>query len=420
VEFVGNTMVFLLAGLLFGYRCIINQEHLYRSDILWGIGLYAALMLIRLGMLLLFWPILNMCGQKVSWQEIIVMAFSGLRGAVGLALAIQVDQMAGMVDEVPGGQQTGSRFMFHIGGIAMLTLMINATLVAPLLRRLGLTKDGEMEMAVVANLKDEINVKVNKSLKKQSDYQNIKDDVARLVPAVEAAKSGLSEESQLTDYKLPQNLNEQLRVARELFIRILQAEYWREIEEGQLPRTSRVARVMIQATDEMKMSADKELDEWIIIDRLMTNGTTVGHYLGRVFECSVCRWTGITEVFPSDSNAKSNRIFAALALIKCNEAAVAKFEESYASNTFSKGAKDGLKTESREQVDLAKQAVEKLSSEDVKKCKTRRGAGKVLKEQMNMVTEMYEDGLVAEKCMSHITHKLQYSYRKVANMDTTS
>ena len=41
-------------------------------------------------MILLFSPLLNHIGYKLPWQFKIVAAWSGLRGAVGLALALMV------------------------------------------------------------------------------------------------------------------------------------------------------------------------------------------------------------------------------------------------------------------------------------------------------------------------------------------
>lgn len=37
----------------------------------------------------------------------------------------------------------GARIMFHVGGIAALTLLVNATTAAPLLRYLGLARSSE-------------------------------------------------------------------------------------------------------------------------------------------------------------------------------------------------------------------------------------------------------------------------------------
>merc|ERR1712196_593347 len=70
--------------------------------------------------------------QEVSYADCAVMTWGGLRGAVGLALAIQVhnDRAPSVIESRLGepqiDQQTGLRILFFVGGIALLTTIINA------------------------------------------------------------------------------------------------------------------------------------------------------------------------------------------------------------------------------------------------------------------------------------------------------
>lgn len=42
-------------------------------------------------MLLVFWPALNVSGKKkLNYKDILVMSYAGLRGAIGLSLALFV------------------------------------------------------------------------------------------------------------------------------------------------------------------------------------------------------------------------------------------------------------------------------------------------------------------------------------------
>jgi len=65
-------------------------------------------------------PILKKCGYGVSMKEIVVMAYGGLRGAVGLCLALMVKENPHIKDEIK------DIILFHTGGIALLTLTVNA------------------------------------------------------------------------------------------------------------------------------------------------------------------------------------------------------------------------------------------------------------------------------------------------------
>merc|ERR1719281_1551179 len=93
---------------------------------------------------------MNMVGIRVTWKEVVVMVWSGLRGAVGLAMAIIVDREP----EIP--TQMGSRVMFHIGGLAALTTIINATTSGPLLRLLDLTKTTELKQRCLTVIEADI------------------------------------------------------------------------------------------------------------------------------------------------------------------------------------------------------------------------------------------------------------------------
>merc|ERR1719443_1864220 len=101
-------------------------------------------------MVLLLWPFLNMVGAPITWKQAVVMVWSGLRGAVGLALAIIVDREP----DIP--TQMGSRLMFHIGGLAALTTIINATTSGPLLRLLDLTKTTELKQRCLTVIEADI------------------------------------------------------------------------------------------------------------------------------------------------------------------------------------------------------------------------------------------------------------------------
>ena len=53
-------------------------------------GLYVLLHIIRFGFLLMVMPILKLTGYKFTFKQCFLVAYGGLRGAVGLALALMV------------------------------------------------------------------------------------------------------------------------------------------------------------------------------------------------------------------------------------------------------------------------------------------------------------------------------------------
>ena len=94
IEYAANTLIFMLAGLIIGRFCTL---HATPKD--WGtmLTLYLFANLIRGLMLLLCYPALQRTGYGTTPQNAAFMMWGGLRGAVGLALAVFAHQVAGRV-----------------------------------------------------------------------------------------------------------------------------------------------------------------------------------------------------------------------------------------------------------------------------------------------------------------------------------
>jgi len=144
LEYCANTVIFLLAGALVAARVYTNLSNPSISDIKWfdfpmALALWAYLLLARAAMFVLFWPVLKRSGYGMTPREGLVLAWSGLRGAVGLALSLFVvldfQNAPGIAD-----RQFGELCFFYMGAITLLTLLVQGVSMAPLLRRLGMTK----------------------------------------------------------------------------------------------------------------------------------------------------------------------------------------------------------------------------------------------------------------------------------------
>lgn len=134
--YVANTLVFFVAGLLIVERALLNDE-IGAKD--WGylFVLYIGVHVVRGIMVALMYPMLRRLGYGLDINQAITLWFSGLRGAVGLALALIVKE------EHHVEEKTKDRILFHSAGIALLTLLVNGMLMPLLLGYLGLSRESK-------------------------------------------------------------------------------------------------------------------------------------------------------------------------------------------------------------------------------------------------------------------------------------
>lgn len=84
---------------------------------------------IRLCIFVVLYPILKMTGYSITWRKVIVMVWAGLRGAVGLALALYI-----LLDAEIADTAFRVRAFFFMGLIAAITIVVQGTTTGLLLR----------------------------------------------------------------------------------------------------------------------------------------------------------------------------------------------------------------------------------------------------------------------------------------------
>jgi NhaP-type Na+/H+ or K+/H+ antiporter len=93
-------------------------------------------------------------GLKTNWPETIFQIHGGLRGAVGIALAIFLDNEVREstkedIDKYDEYREQVRKVVALVGGVAFLTLTINGPTAGPFLRKLGLTDETEAREKIV-------------------------------------------------------------------------------------------------------------------------------------------------------------------------------------------------------------------------------------------------------------------------------
>eukprot|EP00755_Sulcionema_specki_P013239 Sspe_Gene.53488::Locus_29557_Transcript_3_5_Confidence_0.222_Length_5150::g.53488::m.53488 len=124
--YLGNTLIFTMAGMIVAGKAF---KHVGWMDVLYLTWTYAAINVIRFVCLQIFALIYNRFEYKLDFANQCLVAWGGLRGAVGLALALIVsgDSKLTMRDEQDPRTILQNKLVFFVSGIVVLTLVVNGT-----------------------------------------------------------------------------------------------------------------------------------------------------------------------------------------------------------------------------------------------------------------------------------------------------
>ncbi|CAL8468287.1 g7827 [Coccomyxa elongata] len=145
VEFVANTVIFVVCGMLIAGRMYRAHQPggpwtLQARDYAFAVALWLLLLVIRCINIALLWPILARTGDGITLTSAVLTAWSGLRGIVGLALALYV-----LLDPGIGNAAYRSQAFFFMSTTLVLTVVVQGSLYGPLLMALGV---GESSLRV--------------------------------------------------------------------------------------------------------------------------------------------------------------------------------------------------------------------------------------------------------------------------------
>ena len=141
LEHLLNTLLFTLGGTVFGEVIANSDQRAPFTATDWGslFLLYGFVMVIRVFQVLLFYPVVSRIGLSTNWKEMAFFSFAGLRGAVGIALALALDRTVRQETNDEAKRAITSTVVGLAGGVSFLTLLVNGTGAGWLLRKLRLT-----------------------------------------------------------------------------------------------------------------------------------------------------------------------------------------------------------------------------------------------------------------------------------------
>merc|ERR1712137_46315 len=136
--------------------------------------LYLVVNAARFVMVFFSYPIVANTGYGLSCKGAVMLGFGGIHGAVGLALAL-------LMYEEYEGNTDAARVMFHIGGVTVLSLLVNGLASAPLLNYLGLAKLDKARMTIKVDVMQQIVAHSNLIFEQVcGDNKTDKDEVRKL------------------------------------------------------------------------------------------------------------------------------------------------------------------------------------------------------------------------------------------------
>lgn len=127
LTYIANTLIFIIVGIVIAEKVDFSWPH---CAIL--LLVYIALNIIRYITIMMLYPIMKRSGYGLNKKESIILTWGGLRGALGMTLALMVSYTPAIPEEIR------SQVLFFTAGTVTLTLCINATTMRWLLNKLGL------------------------------------------------------------------------------------------------------------------------------------------------------------------------------------------------------------------------------------------------------------------------------------------
>jgi sodium/hydrogen exchanger 10/11 len=247
--YLANTLIFILVGVVITEQAFSNVNG---KDVLYLVSVYIGIMVIRTIVLGGLSPIMDRFSYGMSPQTTCVIIWGGLRGAVGLVLALLVSQHPGIEEKI------GSKVLFHVAGIVCLTLLINATTVKPLLRLLGMSDmSTAQQLSLMAAVRRVRQTAAHAMAMLKEDRFLCDANWEKVEAAVHIDDPYKTEEIEFIEDQLtgdsegchcpacdtvvppvlkPKELAEMAEEARQRYIKAERTSYWKQFEHGMLGR----------------------------------------------------------------------------------------------------------------------------------------------------------------------------------------
>lgn len=141
--FVAETNIFIIAGVMVGSSLLHlrfqSGEITLTTELVSSLYIYLFAVVARFLSIGVFIKYLRRLGEGLNWKEVLLLTVAGLKGAIGIALAMQIFKSKDF------GEITSYLVMIHVTANSLITLIIHGTAAGVMVRLLGLSSLKKVE-----------------------------------------------------------------------------------------------------------------------------------------------------------------------------------------------------------------------------------------------------------------------------------
>ena len=144
--YMAETIIFMLCGVLVSTKVLLNHESSVTSeDYMKILILYVCMLVCRFLSVVIFMPILQRTGYGLTWSELYVLVWGGIRGAIGICFALII------YEDPIYPTALKELVLLDMAGCAVLTLTLNGLTTSTLVVKMGLNTPSAVKTKVFNN-----------------------------------------------------------------------------------------------------------------------------------------------------------------------------------------------------------------------------------------------------------------------------